>query len=161
MWRKQIALFVSRLLNICFLVLTVALAVVNASSRTDPAKWKTVGLASQFAWLQQNTVIVAPLLIVAIASAQLILGWVEAPRVWSAVHGILDDFRDHVFSHLKDQAEYERRVTLFKFVQFRIWWCWPMTQWLIPVERSGESTRRRVSTFHARLDRPTDAERVA
>src|SRR5258708_28875777 len=161
MWHKQVALYVSRLLNICFLVLTVALAAVNAASRTDPAKWKTAGLASQFAWLQQNTVIVVPLLIVAIALAQLFLGWVEAPRVWAAVHGILDDFRDHTFSHLKDQAEYERRVTLFKFVRLRIWWCWPMAQWLIPVERSGESTRRRVSKFHAPLDQPGKAEGVA
>jgi len=161
MWRQQIALLVSRVLNLCFFVLTLGLAVVNATPRTDPAKWKAVGLNTQFVWLQQNTVVVAPVLIVAIAFAQLTLRWIEAPRVWSAVHGILDDFRDHVFSHLKDRAEHERRVTLFKFVRFRWWWCWPLRHWVVPVERSGESTRRRVSTFHAPLDQPGKAEGVA
>jgi hypothetical protein len=161
MWRKQVATTLSAVLNVAFVILTLALAVVNGIGKADPQKWKNLGADQQVAWLQQNTFVVAPLLIVVIALAQLALKWSESPRVWSAIHGSLDDFRDHVFSHLKDAPEHERRVTLFQYVRFRLWFCWPMTHWLVPVERSGESTRWRVSTFRAPLGTPGTAEGVA
>jgi GAF domain len=160
MWRQQAANAVSAIINGCFLFLTVALALVNASSKTDAARWRAWGMESQLLWLQENTVVVAPLLIVAIALAQLGLRWSASPRIWSTVHGVLDEFRDHVFYHL-DQPEHERRVTLFKYVRLRLWFCWPMTHWVVPVERSGESTRWRASVFRAPRNQPGAGEGVA
>lgn len=78
-------------------------------------------------------------------------------RVWGLVHSVLDDLRGDLFGRSKDDRLHANRVTLFKYVKWA--WCfrkWPWSGWLVPVERSGHTTRRTRSIFMA----PDDGDRV-
>jgi hypothetical protein len=86
---------------------------------------------------------------------------VGPPWLWDAIHSYLDSFRDYAFPDQPGDMLHEHRVTLFKHVRWR--WClkkWPWSGWLVPVERSGHTTRRTSAVFRA-PDEANDAEGVA
>jgi len=82
---------------------------------------------------------------------------VGPPWIWDAIHSNLDSFRDYAFPDQQGDMLHEHRVTLFKYVRWH--WCfkkWPWSGWLVPVERSGFTTRRTSAAFRA----PDDANEV-
>lgn len=69
------------------------------------------------------------------------------------VHSLLDQLRDTAFKNETPELEQHRRVTLFRHRKFA--WCWPFFGGiLVPVERSGTSTRKTKAFFRA----PDDGE---
>jgi len=84
----------------------------------------------------------------------------EAFRGWA--RDIINELRDDVFEEEDKKAPALHRLTLF---QYRKWswalglsiryWRWPGSGWLIPVERSGDVTRRTNSAFPAGDDNRT------
>lgn len=69
------------------------------------------------------------------------------------VHRLLDQLRDATFKNETPELEQHRRVTLFRHRKFA--WCWPFFGGiLVPIERSGTSTRRTKAFFRA----PDDGE---
>jgi hypothetical protein len=95
--------------------------------------------------------------------------FVGPKEVWSAVHTLLNDFRDRAFETQEDP--YANRVTLFRHSQ----WCFKRTAWfkmftqgkwiwggwLVPVERSGDMAQSPSVAFYAPLDHPNRAEGFA
>lgn len=90
-------------------------------------------------------------------------------EVWSAVHTLLNDFRNRAFEGQEDP--YANRVTLFRHQS----WCfkraalgkmvtqgkWIWSGWLVPVERSGDMTQNPTVAFYAPMDHPNRAEGFA
>jgi hypothetical protein len=63
------------------------------------------------------------------------------------VHGLLDQILGETFKNEVFHLEQHRRVTLFRFVSFT-WRQWPfLGGWLIPIERSGISSRKTRALF--------------
>lgn len=89
------------------------------------------------------------------------------PWIWKAIQGIFDEFRERAF-RLSGEPVHYNRVTLFEYVRcWRLWgfwacpWRWrlgrfPWSGWLIPVARSGHTTKSCGVSFLA----PDDADRA-
>jgi hypothetical protein len=75
---------------------------------------------------------------------------ISPPWVWNTVRAILDQLRVHAFKPTQGELQQSNRVTLFKHVRWRWALCkWPWSGWLIPVERSGYTTRKTDTVFRA------------
>ena len=97
-----------------------------------------------------------PLLMVALGLMQVTRWMIGPPWVWDTIHYLLDRFRDYVFEE-ESGPLHHHRVTLFKYVRVRFCFRrWPWSGWLVPIERSGHTTRRSRTTFLA----PDDADRA-
>jgi hypothetical protein len=82
---------------------------------------------------------------------------VSPPWVWETVRAILDQLQRHAFPHVQGELQQYNRVTLFKHVRWRWAACkWPWSGWLVPVERSGYTTRKTDTAFLA----PDDGDRA-
>ena len=75
---------------------------------------------------------------------------ISPPWVWDTVRSVLDQLQLHAFSPTQGELKQSNRVTLFKHVRWRWAVCkWPWTGWLVPVERSGNTTRKTDTVFLA------------
>jgi hypothetical protein len=130
--------------------------VMSASLKADPAAIPV--FTAQVRWLQHRSAISVFFAVVAIGVCGLVKRWAGPPWVWSAIHSSLNGFRDVVFATRKAEPEHLHRVTLFKFSRFPTnrFRFWAYGRWLVPVERSGATTRLNVSSFHV----PDDGEHV-
>ena len=71
-----------------------------------------------------------------------------------AVHSLLDQICEDAFKNQSFELDQHRRVTLFQHRRF-CWRRWPFFGgWLIPIERSGNHTRKTNAIFYA----PDDGE---
>jgi len=71
---------------------------------------------------------------------------------YEAIHDLLDQICEATFSDVSFELEQHRRVTLFKRKRF-YWKRWPFFgAWLVPIERSGETTRRTDAVFRVHDD---------
>lgn len=97
--------------------------------------------------------------------AQYFSNRIGSPGNWQIVQYLLDLYREEIFNkdeNTKEDAEHFHRVTLFKHFSWR--WAlvrWPWSGWVVPVARSGSTTRTKIQCFHASKERPDDAEGVA
>lgn len=86
---------------------------------------------------------------------------IGAPWLWEVVNNSLNTFRHELFDHHPRGPDHLHRVTLFRYRRFAIrCWCWPWSGWLIPVARSGYSTRNTWTTFRAPSE-PSKAKGIA
>lgn len=109
-----------------------------------------VGLANYATGLQQTAWITLPLLVVLSGILGLLRKHLGSPWLWDTVHHHLDVIRKAAFDIQPGDGGHYHRATLFKFQQWR--WCWKKWPWdgyLVPVERSGHTTRSGVSVFRA------------
>lgn len=124
---------------------------VGAFSKADPTKFNPL-LAPYITSLQKGWVLPAVLI-----TAPIVF-WARNKTDRSkltAIHDLLDQVCHHTFKNQKFDHEQNRRVTLFKYHKFTFR-RWPFFGgWLMPIERSGESTRRTGAIFHA----PDDGEK--
>ena len=134
-----------------------------ASIRADPKHltgvWQV--FVSPLMWIQDRAWLFLIAIGIFIAAATAARRAVGPPWVWDAIHSNLDSFRDYAFPDQPGDMLHEHRVTLFKYVRWH--WClrkWPWSGWLVPVERSGHTTRRTNTAFRA-PDDANDAEGVA
>jgi hypothetical protein len=82
---------------------------------------------------------------------------ISPPWVWETVRAILDQLQLHAFKQSRGGLQQHNRVTLFKHVGWRWARCrWPWSGWLVPVERSGYTTRKTDTAFRA----PDDGEKA-
>ena len=146
--------FVYRALSILQWIAGIVLAAIGASTKADPTRWQ---LVSDFLIsLQQYAWVTIPLLAVTLALMQVARSMIGPPWIWDTVHHLLDSFQEYVFEG-ESGPLHHHRVTLFKYARVRLWLCrWPWSGWLVPVERSGHTTRRSRTTFLA----PDDADQA-
>lgn len=116
---------------------------VNAGNFVAPIsvylKWIQTG------WLPPALLVLTPLLIG-------LRRWLDRSR-YDAVHDLLDQMCEHIFKNTTFEHEQHRRVTLFK--RRALHWKWPFVgPWLVPIERSGEATRKTDALFRV----PDDGE---
>ena len=93
---------------------------------------------------------------------------VGPPWIWKAIQAVFNEFGERAFNRKDDDPVHYHRVTLFQYVQLwklgRLWlypWRWqagrlPWSGWLVPVARSGHTTKRCNAVFLA----PDDADRA-
>ena len=82
---------------------------------------------------------------------------ISPPWVWNTIHSILDQLQVHAFRGIQGELQQSNRVTLFKHVGWRWALCkWPWSGWLVPVERSGYTTRKTNTAFRA----PDDGDKA-
>jgi len=97
--------------------------------------------------------------------AQYLSSHIGSPGNWHIVQHILDQYREEVFGrdeNTKDDPEHFHRITLFKHFKWR--WTlegWPGSGWVVPVARSGSTTKANIQCFLASKERPDDAVGVA
>lgn len=90
---------------------------------------------------------------------------IGSPDNWEIVQHILDQYREEVFGkdeNTKEEPEHFHRITLFKHFKRRYALVrWPWSGWIVPVARSGSSTKTKIQCFLASKERPDEAEGVA
>jgi hypothetical protein len=146
--------FVYRALFIFQWIAGTALATIGASAKADPTQWHLA--TGVLTWAQQSAWISIPLLTAGLALMQVVRSMIGPPWVWDTVHYLLDKFQEHVFEGQSGPLHHHR-VTLFKYTRRRLWFCrWPWSGWLVPVERSGHTTRRSHTVFLT----PDDADQA-
>src|SRR5436190_7908923 len=133
-----------------------ATALLAASLKADSAKvavkWQFAGDA--LAWMNRYAWILLPSLLLAIGIAEVVQKRIGPPFVWETIHRVLDNVREDVFGSDPDPVEQHHRVTLFKYVRWRFAWPLerkrpPWSGWLVPVERSGHTSRKTKVAFWA------------
>lgn len=141
-----------------------ASALIAASLKTDTAYWdaRAPWLAGILRWTQDQAPVIVPSLMVLSFLVVPFRRRVGNPWVWDTIKGLLDQIREVAF---RDRAAgsplHHHRVTLFRHDRFRLAFCkWPWSGWLVPVERSGHTTRKCKASFKA-PDDATMAEGVA
>ena len=134
-------------------VVAIVISAVLATSYQHP--WLTY--VQNWGWL-----VVLVMIVGGTGLCTLLLRRWGDPNLLGVLHEILDQFRDGVFEgHQEDHAHH--RVTLF---QHRMWSFritdprWPLSGWLVPVERSGHTYQKTKTRFLA-PDNPTKAEGIA
>lgn len=113
-----------------------------------------VAFKTQIQWLQNRSAVSIVFAVIAIGICGLVKRWAGPPWVWDAIHNALDGFRDVMFAAKKGEPEHLHRVTLFKHSHFPTnrFKIWKFGRWLVPVERSGATTRKNVSCFRVSDD---------
>jgi hypothetical protein len=136
----------------------------------EAAKWQAPQLVKDIISFVHNVCGSWLWVLVVLAALMAYFRKVIGPKeVWSAVHTLLDYFRDRAFESQEDP--HANRVTLFRHTQWcfkRVAWLkmfrqckWIWGGWLVPVERSGDMTQNPAVAFYAPLNRPEKAEGVA
>lgn len=125
---------------------------------------KSAALGSAIAWIQGTAWITIITFSLMSGLGRLIRRFVGAPWVWEAIHHLLDQMQRLAFQKLPagTAPPHHHRATLFKSVPWyrvppRLWSC---RRWLVPVERSGHTTRECRVAFKI-PDRADDVEGVA
>lgn len=121
-------------------------------------KW----IADVVAWTKGAAWFLVPSALFLAWAAFLFRKWLGDPAVIQVVHDLLTDYRNKVISDRASGFEHHHRVTLFRHKEWA--WvrrCWPWNGWLIPVIRSGQTTRNPSCRFRASSDDPERAEGVA
>ena len=146
--------FVYRACSILYPIAGIVLATVVASTKADPSRWRL--LSEILEWLQQTAWVTTPSLAIVLILTPVIRTMISPPWVWDTVHHLLDRFQEYVFEK-ESGPLHHHRVTLLKYTRLRLRLCrWPWSGWLVPVERSGHTTRRNRTTFLA----PDDADQA-
>ena len=89
---------------------------------------------------------------------------VGSPDVWELVQYILDRYRDEMFeknNETNEDPQHFHRVTLYKSTRWR--WAfvrWPGSEWVVPVARSGSTTKTKIPCFRSSRNNPNAAEGV-
>jgi len=126
--------------------------VVGAFAKTDSTKF-VEPLGSGIRWLQQGWVV--PALLIGGPVIVLVRHRTDRSKL-KAVHSLLDQICDNTFKNQKFEHEQHRRATLFRYRYLTIW-RWPFIGgWLVPIERSGNLTRRTDAIWRA----PDNGERA-
>jgi hypothetical protein len=135
-------------------------AIIAASIKADVRKvteqfGQTAGrLLEQ---IQGSAWVVVPALLLAIPIVEAIRHLIGDPRIWRVVSDLLNHFRDLLFPDSTSDQIHAHRVTLFRHKTWhRCARRWPWSGWLVPVERSGHTTRKTDIAFLA----PDDADKV-
>lgn len=141
--------------GLCILASASAAAAVKADPVVVSAKVAPL-LGSLVSWSQPQTWWLSPSLLglgALISAAQRGIG---DPSKWRVVHHVLEEFQEHIFGDENGEL-HEHRVTLFKHVRWRMSLRGaPWTGWLVPVERSGNTTHHSVTYFKA----PDEADKL-
>lgn len=139
--------------------LTVIFGLLGKVSPATYANWPAPAAATM-EWCQNNSL----LIFVLIGSCSL-FGWIlrrcADPWYWDKLQALLDKFQEVAYEKFKDQIKDYHRVTLFRYRKF--YWnispggqpcSWrggrlPWSGWLVPVLRSGKTSKRTRAAFLA------------
>ncbi len=159
MHRRWIRGLAYRFFTIVEAIAGVVSVLAAASLRADSKQLRGVwaAFAASLVWIQNRAWILILIATLCLLAAGVFRRIVGPPWVWAAIHRQLDIFQEYAFSEQMGDLLHDHRVTLFKHVRWK--WCfrkWPWSGWLVPVERSGHTTRRTNVIFRA----PDDANRA-
>jgi hypothetical protein len=143
--------------------LTVVVTGILKADPNDYVQWPFVH--EKIISVQKSAWLVLPIFLIIAGIAGVLLQRIGRPKIWNAVHYLLDEYRQQIFgtdpAKSKD-PDYYHRVTLFKHV-----WLRPTLRgrpwggWMIPVERSGQRTKSGIARFRASEHEPDRAQGVA
>jgi hypothetical protein len=146
-YRLANAVYIAALILTCA---TVGIARLPTPASIQPQDWWRLGLKAT----KDASVGLIPFCAIAIAASTFAKQAMGSPGTWGAIHTLLSVLRSQLFeAEMKAAAaDDEHRVTLFMKSRFFIDWRSPRSwrhcrEWLLPVERSGDSTRVSTSRF--------------
>lgn len=140
-------------------IILCASALLKASVPKTPLISSFIELCQHHAWW------IIILFTCAGGLAQYFNNRIGSPENWRIVQYLLNQYREEIFDkdeNTKGDAEHFHRITLFKHLKWR--WAlvkWPWSGWVVPVARSGSTTRTKIQCFLTSKERPDDAEGVA
>ncbi|MFP3940884.1 MAG: hypothetical protein ACLF0P_11300 [Thermoanaerobaculia bacterium] len=139
---------------------TLAIIALLAVRLPDSSLPKSLSFAEQLAGWAVPVAIIA---LLAQVGGRLLRSMLGAPAIWGTVHEMLDHLRDEILGNELDASpQHAHRATLFKR-RLALPWppvTWLQHGWLVPVERSGYTTRRRTCRWRAGDD-SSEAEGIA
>lgn len=165
MWRRTVSEIFYNVAGYVQVVAGVLVLLISAALRAPVDQWsqRSPMLGALLAVMQETAWFFLALLIAVAGAAGLLRKYTSPPWVWALIENMLTQFREDVFTNPRDSEVHFHRVTLFKWVRWRP--CWPpkgMFQgWLVPVARSGHTTRSKIARFRAPRDDPDRAEGIA
>jgi len=146
--------------------LIAGIAILSKQDEAQLSTWPRF-LVPPANWILDNNWWIVLSLTVLAATAKFVKERLDRTWVWSAVQTIVDKIATEAFGHLNSGDVHHHRATLFQYRNYfwfpfpprsKIWpWGrrrWPCSGWLVPVIRSGHTTRRTNTYFLA----PDDAD---
>jgi hypothetical protein len=162
MLREDSSAFIGTFLFVVELVAALAVAIISASLKIDannlwPFAAQILIAIRNSAWYTLPSVMIIG--VISIKTRETM----GSRRTWRVVQVLLDHYWQESFaqdSDTKNDPRHFHRVTMFKHCRFRLG-KWPFSGWLVPVARSGHSTKSGIRHFKASLNDPDGAEGVA
>lgn len=167
MLRQNVSSKLGTILNVVSVVSSFFVGLIGGLLKLEPKEYEAwPSFLTILTRTQKSAWLVIPLLTIVAALSQIIKSRIGSSSKWQTVQYILDQYKDAIFEKhetAKDDPEHFHRVTLFKHVKWRWWFCkWPWTEWMVPVARSGHTTHsRHIRRFRAPANYPDDAEGIA
>lgn len=145
-------------LKITIYTAVFVVGLVTFSQKTDPNRFSNWPLLIDVLNLVRSAWFLAPLFAGVGAAAKILSGYIGAPVLWNTVQYVLNQYQEELFG---DQSKpHHHRVTLFKHTKL-CWRLWPWHGWMVPVARSGHTTKSGVPVFKAHDEMPEKAEGIA
>ncbi len=126
--------------------------ILVASLKADSAKFTQVlgnDIGTIITNIQTNAWWIVPIIIISVFLIDALRTRVGSQKDWKIIQIILKEYREKIFTadDLNDDPHHHR-VTLFKKVDFYLCFKqWPWSGWLIPVARTGHTTRTSSNIF--------------
>jgi len=162
MLRENSATLVDRLIGGFEWTAALAVAIISACLKADENKlWPF--LATTVIAIRNSAWYTLPIIIIMAGIAVKLRKELGNRRTWKVVQVLLDHYWQESFAKdndTKDDPHHFHRVTMFKHCRFHFG-KWPFSGWMVPVARSGHSTKSGIRHFKASLNNPDQAEGVA
>lgn len=166
MLRRELSKTYYTSLKVLIWIAAVLVAVVSACLGVNIEGWsKSTTILDGICLFRESAWWLLPTTMAIGGIAQVSRSRIGHPAVWDIVQYILDDFQERMFRKSRVQREepqHFNRITLYKHMNF--YWGlvkWPWSGWMIPVARSGFTTKSKISKFKASANQPDDAEGIA
>jgi hypothetical protein len=162
MLRENSATFVDKSIGGLEWVAALAVAIISACLKADESKlWPF--LADIVIAIRNSAWYTLPIVIIVAGISVRIRKALGNRRTWKVVQVLLDHYWQESFAKdkdTKDDPHHFHRVTMFKHCRLHFG-KWPFSGWMVPVARSGHSTKSGIRHFKASLSNPDQAEGVA
>ncbi len=158
MLRQKWSGVVNIALKITVYASAIFIAVLSFSQRADTSRLANWPSIAAFVLFLKKAWWMVPLLAAIGGVAKIVSDFIGPPVLWSTVQFVLDQYQEELFSN--EEKPYLHRVTLYQHVNFH-WGIWPFSGWMIPVARSGHTTKSRIPKFLASESAPLKAEGIA
>jgi len=140
-------------------VLVFLSACVAAALKAKPEQWGAkLGaagpiLSAALKNIQDHAWWLTPSMLFLVGALKFVKNKLGAPETWKELQRIVDDIRSDVYGAQTGQYEHHHRVTVYQYRRRWIYWK-PGTWWLLPLVRSGHTSKSNVRKFRVHPNSP-------
>lgn len=165
MLRRNVSSKLTRLFGVVAAVSGVSVVAVGALLKLDPTKYDhNVIFQVSLSLVQDSAWWLIPVLAIIAGVSQRMKQGLGTVGTWRLVDHLLTQYREALLGKrpAKEDPEHFHRITLFRHVRWR--WSldrWPWSGWMVPIARTGHTTKGKIPRFRANANRPDAAEGIA